>query len=175
MIGKAMQDALNEQIKHEMGSMYLYLSMSAYFNAEGMDGMAHWMRMQAMEEEIHAMKFFDHIKDRDGRVILQALEQPKSEWASPLDAFKAAYEHEQFITGKINDLVKLSREENDNAAFSMLQWFVEEQVEEEASVSKVIQMLKLAGDNGYALLMIDKELSMRQPPVATQQPAEGGE
>jgi ferritin len=161
MIGKRMQDALNEQIKHELESAYLYLSMVAYFDSTSLQGMAQWMRVQTQEEIEHAMKFFDHIHDRDGRVELLPLAKPKKEWSSPLEAFKAAYEHEQFITGKINALMKIAAEENDHAAGVLLQWFVTEQVEEEASTLKVVNLLERIGDSGHGLVMLDRELGTR--------------
>ena len=173
MIGKTMQDAINEQIKEELGSAYIYLSMAAYFHSEGLDGMAHWMCVQTQEEIMHAMKFFDHITGRDGRVELLAVDQPKIDWSSPLEAFQDAYKHEQYITGRIDDLVKLAAEENDNAAAIMLQWFVSEQVEEEASTSKVAQELEMIGDSGHGLIMLDRELATRVPLVTL--PAAGGE
>ncbi len=161
MIGKKMQDALNEQIKAEMGSAYLYLSMAAYFHFAGLDGMAQWMRVQASEENAHAMKFFDHIKDRGGRVELSQIDKPKIEWSSPLEAFQDAYKHEQYVTSRINDLVKLATEEGDNAAGVLLQWFVAEQVEEEANACKIVQMLERIGDSGNGLIMLDRELGKR--------------
>lgn len=162
MMNPKMQNAMNEQIKHELESAYLYLSMSAYFNSEGWDGMGQWMRVQAQEELEHAMKFFDHIKERDGKVALQALAQPQEKWSSLLDAFQAAYKHEQFITSKIHELVKLANELSDYAAQSLLQWFVDEQVEEEASTSKVVQLLERVGDSGNGLVMLDHELGKRE-------------
>jgi len=171
MIGKKIQEAMNEQIKHELESAYLYLSMAAYFHSEGLDGMAQWMRAQTQEEIVHAMKFFDHIKERDGRVELLPLAQPKGEWASPLQAFQEAYQHEQFITSKIDDLVKLAAAEGDHAAGILLQWFVTEQVEEESSTSKVAQMLERIGDSGHGLIMLDRELEARTftiPPTTTE-------
>lgn len=167
MIGKRMEGALNDQIRHELESAYLYLAMVAYFQAEGLDGMARWMTVQAQEEVAHAMKFFQHIDERGGRVELKALAQPQKEWASPLEAFKAAYEHERFITGKINDLVKIAEEENDNPARIMLQWFVAEQVEEEASTKKVVDLLERVGDSGHGLIMVDRELGTRQAGTTT--------
>ena len=162
MIGKKVLDAFNEQIKHEAFSAHLYLAMSAYFHAEGLDGMAKWMRVQSGEETGHAMKFFDHLVDRQGKVVLSAIEKPQADWKSALDAFKAAYKHEQFITGKIDDLVKLATAEKDNAALVFLQWFVTEQVEEEANTSKAAQMLETAGDSGQALLIMDAQLGKRE-------------
>ena len=156
-----MQDQMNEQIKHETFSAYLYFSMAAYFHAKSLDGMAQWMKAQAQEELDHALRFFNHIDERGGRIELQALDKPQSVWESPLAVFEAALAHEEFITGRINELVQVATEENDNAAGIMLQWFVSEQVEEEASVSKVVAMLKLIGDSGHGMLMADRELGQR--------------
>ena len=167
MIGKRMQDAMNEQIKHELESAYLYLSMVAYLNAEGLDGMAQWMTIQTQEEVAHAMRFFNHINEREGRVELLPLAQPQKEWASPLEAFKAAYKHEQFITGSIDNLVKVAEEENDNPAKIMLQWFVSEQVEEESSTKKVVDLLERIGNSGHGLIMVDRELGIRQTTPAS--------
>ena len=161
MIGKRIQEAMNEQIKHETFSAYLYFSMAAYFHSKSLDGMAQWMKAQAQEEFAHALRFFNHINNRGGRIELQALEKPQTEWESPLSAFKAALQHEEFITGKINDLAKSADEENDRAAGIMLQWFVTEQVEEEDRVSTVINMLELVGDSGHGILMADRELGAR--------------
>ncbi len=161
MIGQQIQDVMNEQIKHETFSAYLYFSMAAYFYSKSLDGMAQWMKAQAQEEFAHAFRFFNHINNRGGRIELQALEKPQTEWESPIAAFKAALKHEEFITGKINDLAKLADEENDRAAGIMLQWFVTEQVEEEDTVSTVINMLELVGDSGHGILMADRELGSR--------------
>jgi len=163
MISQRMQSEMNEQIKHEAGSAYLYFAMAADFHAKGLDGMAQWMKAQAQEEFGHALRFFDHINERNGRVELLAIDKPQVEWESPLAAFQAALAHEEFITGRIDHLVEIAKEENDNAAGIMLQWFVTEQVEEEASVSKVVDMLKLIGDFGHGLLMADRELGQRGP------------
>jgi len=152
---------MNEQIKHELESAYLYLSMVAYFEGDGLEGMAQWMTVQSQEEVAHAMKFFNHINERDGRVELLPLGQPQKEWASPLAAFQAAYKHEQFITGKIDELVRIAEEENDNAGKTMLQWFVTEQVEEESSSDKVVDLLEQIGDSGHGLIMVDRELGAR--------------
>jgi ferritin len=161
MIKKKIRDAFNEQIMHETYSAYLYLSIVAYFHSLGFDGMAQWMRAQTMEEMTHAMKFFDHIQERGGTVELLAIEKPPTKWKSPLDAFKAALKHEEFITGKINQLAKLVQRENDYASQSLIQWFVDEQVEEEANASKNVQMLEMVGDSGNGLLMVDRELGTR--------------
>jgi ferritin len=161
MIKKTINKELNEQIKEELESAYIYLSMAGYFHSQGLDGMAQWMKAQTVEEITHAMKFFDHLAERDGRVEMLPLGIKKTEWSSPLEAFQDAYKHEQYITGKINDLVKLANDEQDYAANAMLQWFVTEQVEEEASTSKVVHELELVGGKGDGLLMLDRELGQR--------------
>jgi ferritin len=158
LIGKKIQAAFNEQIKNELESYYLYLSMAAYFYSIGLDGMAHWMKVQAGEEQGHAMRFFDHLKERNSRIELPALSQPRVEWASPLEAFQEAYQHEQFITGKINDLVKLAIVESDNLSAAMLQWFVTEQVAAEVSISKIAHTLKKLDNWGLGLKMLDQQL-----------------
>ncbi len=161
MIGKKMEEALNSQINEELFSAYLYLSMAAYFHAEGLDGMAGWMRLQAKEEVEHAIKIFDHLVERGGTVTLQALAEPQREWDSPLAAFQAAYEHERYITGKIHELVDLAQAERDHAAFQMLQWFVAEQVEEEDQTKKAVELLERVGPDGRGILMIDQRLGAR--------------
>jgi len=162
MIGRKVEAAFNEQLKHELESAYLYQGMAAWFLSTGLEGMAQWMGVQALEELTHAKRFFDHITSRGGRVVLLALAQPKGEWASGLEAFRDAYKHEQFITGRIGDLMKLAGAENDLAGQEMLRWFVSEQVEEEASTARVVQQLELAGTSGGTLLMLDRELGARQ-------------
>ena len=162
MLSKTMQDAVNEQINAELFSAYLYLSMSAYFESVKMPGMAHWMRAQFGEEQEHAMKLFAHVAERGGRVALKAIETPQAEWASPLAAFEAAYAHEQKVTGLINDLVKLAREEKDTTADTFLQWFVEEQVEEEEHADEIVQKLKTIEDAPDDLRLLDDELGQRQ-------------
>jgi len=161
MISKKMEKALNEQINAEMYSAYLYLAMAAYFESENLSGCAAWMRIQVQEEMGHAMKFFGFINERGGRVVLKAIDQPAKEWKSPLAAFEASLEHEQMITGRINDLVDLAIAGKDHASNAFLQWFVTEQVEEETSVDKIIQMLKMADKAPGALFMIDRELGRR--------------
>lgn len=161
MISEKMNKAFSQQIQKELFSAYLYLSMATQFYSDGLDGIAQWMRAQAFEELIHAMKFFDHITERDGRVELEEIEKPQTEWESPLEAFKAALKHEEYITGEINKLVDLSDQENDYASRTLLHWFVDEQVEEEASVSKVLQELDMVKDAPHGLLMMDKELGSR--------------
>jgi len=162
MLGKKMQDALNEQINAELYSGYLYLSMSAYFESVKMPGMAHWMRLQTGEEQEHAMKLFGHVVERGGRVTLKAIDTPQAEWASPLAAFEGAYAHEQKVTGLINDLVKVAREEKDTAADAFLQWFVKEQVEEEETADEIVQKLKKIVGAPDGLRALDGELGQRQ-------------
>jgi len=163
-----MEKALNDQVKNEMYSAYLYLSMAMYFQSKNLSGLASWMQVQMQEEMFHAEKFRAYINDRGGKVILQALEQPPSDFGSPVNAFEETLKHEKFITSKINDLVKLSLDENDHATGAMLQWFVNEQVEEEATADEILQQLKLIGDNGYGIIMMDRELGQRvfTPPAA---------
>ena len=172
MIGERLLNAMNDQIKNELESYYIYQSMAAYFHSNSFDGMAHWMRCQAHEEMTHAMKFFDHILDRGGKVQLQDLKQLKTEWSSPAEAFNDAYAHEQFISGKINDLMAIAREEKDFASEPLLSWFIDEQVEEEASSSKVAEEIAMVGDSKSALLMIDRELGQRPfPPGSPLDPS----
>ena len=171
MISQKMQDALNAQLNAEFYSAYLYLSMSNYFESIGLKGLAHWMRMQWDEEQIHTLKLNDFVNERGGRVILSQVESPPSDWSSPLAVFEATAEHEYKVTGLINDLVNVAIEENDHATRNFLMWFVDEQVEEEASVDEVLQKLKLIGDSGQGLFMLDEQLGQRTPPApaATQE------
>lgn len=161
MIPKRMEEAFNEQIKFELESAYLYLAMAAYFDHEGFEGMGRWMRAQVQEELTHAMRFYKHILERGGEVRLMPLTVLKNRWDSPLDAFEGAYEHEKFITSKINELVKLAQSEADFASNSLLQWFVDEQVEEEESTLRIAQELRLLSNDGRGLLMLDRELGQR--------------
>jgi ferritin len=161
MIPDKITKSFNEQIMHEFYSAYLYLSMAAWLETEGLEGMGRWMRVQAMEEMTHAMKFFDHILERGGEPELLAIEKPPVKWDSPLAAFENALAHEQFISGKINDLMTLSLAESDHASRTMLQWFVDEQVEEEDSASKNVYNVKMVGDRGQGLLMVDREMGAR--------------
>ena len=172
MISKKMDEALNGQLNAELYSAYLYLSMAAYFESVDLAGFANWMRIQTQEEQFHAMKFYDYIIERGGRVILRPIDAPPSDWDSPFASFKATLEHEQKVTGLVNELVYLARDEKDNASEVFLQWFVNEQVEEEDNVGKVLAQLKLIKDSPEALFMMDKEMGQRvfTPPAA----AEGG-
>jgi ferritin len=161
MISEAMQNAINRQIKDELYSAYLYLSMAAYFEAASLPGFASWMRMQSQEEVEHAMKFFDFVNERGGRVELQAIEQPTVEFESPLAVFEATYQHEQKVTGLIHNLYALAVEEKDYAAQVMLHWFIDEQVEEEATASQIVELLERIGDKDQGLIMLDRELGQR--------------
>ena len=167
MIDKKMQGAFNEQIKAELYSAYLYLSMVAYFESVNLPGFANWMRAQTQEEVMHAMKIYDYVNERGGRVILKSIGEPQTEWESPLAAFEAAYEHEQKVTGLINGLVNLAIEEKDHAANMFLQWFINEQVEEENNADAIVQKLKLMADAPGGMYMLDNEMGQRvfTPPV----------
>lgn len=161
MISEKIQDAFNKQLNAETYSGYLYLSMAACFEACNLPGFARWMKVQAQEEMGHAMKFYAHINERGGRVKLDGIDAPPVEWDSPLAAFQAAYEHEQKVTAMINDLVDLAAKESDHAAGVFLQWFVSEQVEEEASADEIVQMLKRIQDAPGPLYMLDHQLGQR--------------
>ena len=168
-----MLKALNQQINAELYSSYLYLSMSSYFQSTNLGGFANWMRVQTQEELTHAIKIYDYVNERGNRVVLKQVEEPPSEWSSPLAAFQQAYQHEQKVTGMINKLVNLAVQEGDHATNIFLQWFVSEQVEEEASADEIVQKLKLVGDDGGAIFMIDSELAQRRfTPPATAANAE---
>ena len=166
MIGEKMQEALNEQINAELYSAYLYLSMAAYFESVNLASFANWMRVQTKEEVAHAMKIYDFVNEADGRVTLKAIDQPQTEWQSPLAAFEATSKHEQKVTELINNLVKLAIEEKDQATNNFLQWFVNEQVEEEESAQEMVSKIKLTEGNSQALHMLDKEMGQRvfKPP-----------
>ncbi len=161
MIHEKMEKAINDQINWELFSAYLYFSMAAYFDSVNLKGFSSWMRIQAMEEQTHVKRFYDFVTARGGRVILSEIKAPQSEWGSPLAVFEDVLSHEQKVTGLINGLVDLSLELRDHASNSFLQWFVNEQVEEEASVDDVLQSLKLNENNPGGLFMVDKELAQR--------------
>lgn len=170
MIDKRMQDAINEQINAELYSAYLYLSMATYFEDKGLSGFANWMYVQNEEETFHAMKFLHYLVERGGRVELSAIDEPPREWGSPLAVFENVYEHEQHVTSLINNLVDVAEELKDRATFNELQWFIAEQVEEEASADDIVNKLRLAKDAPGALLMLDKELAVRTftPPTEAE-------
>lgn len=161
MLSQAMQTAINEQINKELYSAYLYLSMAAYCEDANLPGTAHWMRVQANEEMEHAMKFFGYVNERGGRVVLKAIDQPQVEFRGLLDVFERTLEHEQYVTSLIHDLYTLALEEKDYASQSFLQWFIDEQVEEEANATGIVETLKMIGDKGHALVMLDRQLGSR--------------
>lgn len=160
-LSQTVQEAMNEQLKHEFDSAYIYLSMAAYCESASLPGFAHWLGAQAREEVAHALKFYTFIHDRGGQVQLRALDQPPVDFASPLAIFEGALAHERKISGLINQLYGLAAREQDYASQAFLQWFVTEQVEEEKITSQVVERLKLAGDSKHALLLIDRELGER--------------
>jgi len=161
MLSEKMQDALNGQLNREMYSAYLYLAMSAYSTYIGLKGFANWFMVQYQEEMMHAMKIYNYINDQGGQVKLMAIEQPLTEFESPMDMFEKTLEHEKFITKSINELVDLAIAEKDHATNIFLQWFVTEQIEEESNDKDIIARLKLIGKDGNGLLMLDKELAAR--------------
>lgn len=158
MLAPELEQALNDQLNRESYSSYLYLAMSAHFGSIGFPGFASWMRVQAAEEHVHAMKFFDHLSDRGGRIRLQAIAEPPAEFGTPLQVFEASLEHERFITRSIEALY----EQADRPSQAFLDWFLTEQVEEEKSVGDLVDAFRLAADSGPALLLLDRELGARQ-------------
>jgi ferritin len=162
MIGKAVQDAMNEQLNKELFSSYLYLSMAAYFEDKNLLGFANWMRIQADEEREHAMKFYDFILDRGGRVVLKAIDAPKTDWNSNLEVAEEVAAHEAKVTASIESLYELAMKEKDYPAQVMLQWFITEQVEEEKNAHELVSNLKLIEERGTAVLMLDHRLSKRK-------------
>jgi ferritin len=161
MLSEKMQDAMNRQFVAETFSAYLYWSMAAYFESVNLAGFSQWMKSQAQEELLHASKFFGFINERGGRVKMGAIEAPPTEWESPLAVFESALAHERKVTGLINDLVDIALDERDHASNSFLNWFVDEQVEEESSADAVVQKLKLMGEAPGGLFMLDQELGQR--------------
>ncbi|SMC20713.1 ferritin [Desulfacinum hydrothermale DSM 13146] len=170
MLSEKMQEALNAQINAELYSSYLYLAMAAYLNETGLGGFSRWMEVQALEELSHAMKIYDYVNERGGRVTLAAIEAPPARWDSLLHVFQEVYKHEQKVTGLINDLVDLAVAERDHATNNFLQWFVKEQVEEEASADGILQKVKLVENARGGVFMLDRELGQRAfslPPGTT--------
>ena len=163
MLSQKMQDALNGQANAELYSAYLYLAMSAYLQSVKLSGFANWMRVQAQEEMVHTMKFYDYVHEQGGRVILGAVEAPPAEWDSPLAVSEQVRQHEQKVTGLINDLVAAAEAEKDDTTKEFLQWYIKEQEEEEESAEELVEKVKLAGDAPDKLSVIDRELAQRQP------------
>ncbi len=162
MLSQKMTDAINGQANREFYSAYLYLSMSAYFESLKLKGMANWMRVQAGEELVHAMKMYDYVVAAGGRGKMLAVEEPQFTWASPVEAFQHVYNHERVVTGLINVLVGVAVAEKDEATKSFLQWYIDEQVEEEESSDTVLSKVKAAGNDASALQVVDKELGQRR-------------
>jgi ferritin len=162
MLSPKIQDAMNKQLNAELYSAYLYLSMAAYFENANLRGMAQWMKVQAQEEAGHAAKFFKQICERGGRVTLTSITAPPTEWKSPLALFEEVYKHECHVTGLIHGLVDLAAAEKDHASSPFLQWFVSEQVEEEANAAEIVHHLKMIGDSKNGLLMLDHRLGERR-------------
>jgi ferritin len=161
MINKKVEEALNKHINAEFYSSYLYLSMSSYLKSINLTGCAHWMRIQNMEERSHALKFFDYVLERGGKVKLTAIEAPKTTWKNVIEVFEETLAHERLVTKLINNLVDVAMKEKDNATLNLLQWFINEQVEEEATAEDILQQLKLVKGDGHGLLLIDRELKTR--------------
>jgi ferritin len=161
MLSKTVQDAINDQVRHEFYSAHLYLSMASYFEYNNLPGMAKWMRVQSQEEVTHAFKFFDYVINRGGRALVSAIDQPPVEFESPLDVFQRAYEHERKVTGLINNLYALALKENDYPTQVLLQWFITEQVEEEKNASSIVENLKRIGPSGGGLVHYDRQLGKR--------------
>lgn len=162
-MNRQIQDALNEQIRHEFFAAYLYLGMMAYFENRSLGGFAHWMRLQAQEEVAHGMRLVDFVLDRDGKVELQPIDKPQADYESPLEVMRAALEHERGVTGMIDELYELAVEHRDYPAQVLLQWFISEQVEEEKNAGDIVDQLEIAGDSGSALLVLDERLGGRAP------------
>ncbi len=162
MISSAMQNAINEQINKELYSSYLYLSMAAYFENRNLPGFAKWMHVQADEEHEHGMKFFQHLADRGAKVELKAIAGPEIDWKTNLDVFKQVQEHEAVVTASINALYELALKEKDYPAQVILQWFINEQVEEEKNAADIVQQLELIDAGGTAVLMLDRQLGKRE-------------
>ncbi len=162
MLQQKMIDALNKQINEEMYSAYLYLSMSSWFESIGLKGFANWMKVQFQEEMEHAMKFYNYLLFQGAEVKLLAIAQPPNKWDSPLHAMEETLKHEQYITQCINDLVDLAEQLKDRATYNFLQWFINEQVEEEANDRDIIDKLKLINNDTNGLFMLDRELGQRQ-------------
>jgi ferritin len=161
MLGEKMLDAINEQIKNELYSSYLYLSMAAYFSARNLNGFANWMQVQAKEEDVHAMMMYRHVIERQGRVELRAIPKPPSDFASATAVFEHTLEHERGVTRMIDNIVELAREEKDHATEIFYQWFVTEQVEEEANADEVLRQLKLIKESGSGMIMLDRQMAAR--------------
>ncbi len=163
MISDALRDEINEQIKYELYSAYMYLAMSAWCADRNLSGFAHWMRLQAHEEVQHAMRFHDFLLERGARVALQAIDAPPADYGTPIAVMEKSLAHEKFVSARIHKLYELAQKEGDYPAQVMLQWFITEQVEEEASIDEIVERMKMFGSEGAALLMVDTQLGARAP------------
>ena len=161
MLNTKLEIELNKQLNAELFSAYLYLSMSSFLASKNLSGFSNWMKVQFEEEQFHALKLYNYIIDRGGRVILQPIESPKNEWEGIIDVFNDVMNHEQKITSMINELVNKSMEEKDHATVNLLQWYISEQVEEEATVSDILEQLKLIEGKGAGLFILDREMRQR--------------
>lgn len=161
MLNKKVQDALNQQLNEELYSSYEYLAMSAFFDEQNLDGMSKWMKIQSSEEYEHAMKFYAYILQANGKVELNAIKEPTKNFKTPLDVFEATYQHEKNVTKMIYELFDVTLTEKDHASNIFLQWFITEQVEEEATALKIVDKLKMLADTKSGLYLIDRELGQR--------------
>ena len=176
MLNPKVEEAINEQINAELYSAFLYLSMSAYFQRQNLPGFAKWTYVQYLEETTHALKFFNYVNERGGSVKLAAIKEPPTEWRNPVEVFDAIYKHEQLVTSLIYRIVDIAIQERDHASNNMLQWYVAEQVEEEANASLILEQLKRIGDAQESLYVLDTELGMRvfNDATGTINPTAGG-
>lgn len=161
MMNARLEKAINNQINAEMYSAYLYLSMAAYFEEINLPGFANWMRVQFEEEQFHAMKFLNYMVERGGRVVLEAIEKPRTEWSNPVEVFEETLSHERHVTALINDVAEVAEQEKDRATQNLLIWFIDEQVEEESTAEGILNQLKLIGGEGHGMLMLDREFAAR--------------
>jgi ferritin len=161
MLKTNIEKAFKDQVNKEFYSAFLYLSMASHFENTNLKGFSNWMKIQFQEEQIHAMKFFDYIIERNSKALLTTIKAPKTFWKSPIDVFEDVYNHEVQVTKSIHTLFSLCQKENDHASCNFLQWFIQEQVEEEASSLEILEKLKLIKNDGAALFILDKELKLR--------------
>lgn len=168
VLDREIEEAINKQLNAEIASGYLYLSMAAYFESVDLPGFANWNRVHAQEELSHGMKFYDYLVSRGARVNLKEVEGPQTEWDGPAAVFEHVLEHEQVVTGLINDLVDLAISKRDHATNNFLQWYVAEQVEEEETASGALQKVKLAGNDSSSILLLDQEFAKEvyNPPAS---------
>lgn len=170
MLKKRMEETLNEQLNREFYSAYLYLSMSAYFDSIDLPGFAHYMKVQYQEEMAHAIRIFNYLSNVGGRVELKAITQPKNNWENVIEVFEETHKHEIYITDSINNVLSVAHEEHDYATINMLQWFISEQVEEEATILKILNQLRMVEGKGSGLFMLDREMGQRVTNVNLENP-----